>query len=252
MEISLFISIAYTTDICLYVISLMTHLLKWNGISRCVALGAVSVNAALLTAMAFSSRHLPVFNLFESLMLSTFVLGVLGISGRSEKGGPWNVTALVWLEVLFLLGISLLFPREPASYRPDSTFLWVVLFHGLRCVALGTGLFAAAHFILFRFGRRGGAPEKALFLMGRNFLLVTAIVFLCSEYAGMIWCQRGWGDFWHWSGTFFQSTLIILCLMFAFHIPGKNRLSENTRSISGIVAVLVMLAIKISKGLWMV
>ena len=193
METSLFISIAYTTDICLFVISLVTHLRKWTGVSRCFALGAVLVNGALLTVMAVSSHHLPVFNLFESLMLSTFVLGVLGISGRSKMGGPWNVTTWVWLEVLFLLGISLLLPREPASYRPDSTFLWVALFHGLRCVALGTGLFAVAHFILFRFGRRGESPEKALFLMGRNFLLVTTVLFLSSEYAGMVWCQRGWG-----------------------------------------------------------
>lgn len=252
MEIRHFISIAYTADICLYTILLVTHLLKWKRISYCVALCAVAVNAAILTGMALSFRNLPVFNLFESLMLSAFVLAVLGIFSRSKKGGPWNVTAWIWFEVLFLVGISLLFPREPASYRPNSTFLWVVLFHGLRCVALGTGLFAAAHFILFRFGRGGGVPEKTLFRMGRNYLLVTTILFLCSEYAGMIWCQRGWGDFWHWSGTFFQSTLIILCLMFAFHIPGKTRMSENTRSISGIVAVLVILAVKISKGLWMV
>ena len=250
MEINFFISIAYTTDICLYVISLVTHLLKCNGISRAVALFAVWVNGALLAVMAVTSGHLPVFNLFESLMLSTFVLGGLGVFRHSKKGSPWGVRAWVWLLALFLMGITLFFPKEASSYRPDSTFLWVVLFHGLRCLALGTGLFAAAHFILFRFG--SGAPEKTLFRMGRNYLLVTTVLFLCSEYAGMIWCQRGWGDFWHWSGTFFQSALIILCLMFAFHIPGKTRLSENTRSISGIVAVLIMLAVKISKGMWMV
>ncbi len=250
METSLFISIAYPVDMGLYVISLVTQLLKWTGSSRFVALCAVLVNGALLAVMAVSSHHLPVFNLFESLMLSTFVLGGLGVFSRPEKGCPWDARAWVWLLVLLLMGITLFFPGQASSYRPDSTFLWVVLFHGLRCLALGTGLFAVAHFMLFRFGSR--ALEKSLFLMGRNYLLVTTILFLCSEYAGMVWCQAGWGDFWHWSGTFFQSALIILCLMFAFHIPGKSRLSENTRSISGIVAVLIMLAVKIGKGLWMV
>jgi hypothetical protein len=75
------------------------------------------------------------------------------------------------------------------------------------------------------------------------------VFFLCSEYSGMIWCQKGWGDFWHWSATFFQSTLIILCLMFAFHIPGKNHRSDDIRSVIGAVTALVMLTIQVTKGL---
>ena len=243
---------AYTIDICLYAVSLVAHLFRWEGLSRGVSLGAVAVNGALLAVMAFSSRHLPVFNLFESLLVSTFVLGGLGVFSHSKKGCPWDARAWVWLLALFLMGITLLFPRQMSSYRPDSTFLWVVLFHGLRSVALGTGLFAAAHLIPFRYGKGHDAAQKGLFFKGRNFLLVTTILFLCSEYAGMIWCQRGWGDFWHWSGTFFQSALIIIAFMFAFHIPGKNRFSENVRSISGIAAVLLMLVVKIGKGLLMV
>jgi len=103
--------------------------------------------------------------------------------------------------------------------------------------------------IRFRLERRRKSLRNHILLRGKNFLLLSTVFFLCSEYSGMIWCQTGWGDFWHWSTTFFQSTVIILCLMFAFHIPGKNHRSDDIRSVIGAVTALVMLTIQVTKGL---
>lgn len=245
------ISLSTIGALLFYGIALLAHLYGWGVFSRNMAFLGVLANGSLLAALSISSKHLPVFNMFENMMATAFVLGVLGIFSRLEKCARWCPATWVWLQVLFVVGISLLFPWEPASYRVDSDFLWVVLFHGLRVVALGTGLFAAAHFIPFRFGKGDGSPGKALFLVGRSFLLVTTVLFLSSEYAGMIWCQSGWGDFWHWNGTFLKSTLIIVCFMFALHIPEKKNGSEGRRSVAGLAAVFLMLAVRISKGLWM-
>ena len=250
MEMQQFILAAYTADIVCYTSTLIAHLLKWKRFSLGFAIAAIVVNAAILTALAFSAHHLPVFNLFEGLLTTSLVLGILGLFCRQKETSGVDVMAWVWIEVLFLFGITLIFPKEASSYRHDNTFLWVLLFHGLREIALGTGLFAVAHFLFFRLKKDRNALEKRILHQGRNFLLLTTVLFLCSEYAGMIWCQKGWGDFWHWNGTFFQSTLIILGLMLAFHIPGNSRRADDIRSLLGSAAVLLMLTVKIGKGLF--
>ena len=252
METEQFILAGYTADVCLYALAFLTHLFSWKRLSLGLSLFAVMVNAAILVLLTLSSHHLPVFGLFEGLMTSAFFLGSLGILHPSREAGRWDVLSWVWIEVLFLLAIAFFFPKGPSSYRSDDTFVWVVLFHGLRNLALGTGLFSAAHFFRFRLRKNQNPLQKGVFQQGRNYLLLTTVLFLGSEYAGMIWCQKGWGDFWHWGATFFQSTLIILGFMAVFHIPGKNPLSDNFRAVSGIAAVLLMLAVKISKGLLMI
>jgi hypothetical protein len=78
---------------------------------------------------------------------------------------------------------------------------------------------------------------------GRNYLVLGAVFFLSAEYVGIIWCQNGWGDFWMWSQNFLQSTLIVLYLMLALHIPGKSRKSEHIRSVIGGLSGYFMLTL---------
>jgi len=63
--------------------------------------------------------------------------------------------------------------------------------------------------------------DKRLFMAG-------AIVFLCSELSGSIWCLRGWGDSWHWSDNFFESMLVFFVFMVNFHLP-PSLFSRNSR-----------------------
>jgi len=239
----------YSTSYFFYALTFITYLLRWRNPWRYLSIIALTVNVLVLLLIAISSGHFPFFNVFECLLFVAFILGGLGLlCGQTEKH-RLDVRSWVWIEILFLLGIALFFPKESSLYRPNLTFLWVVLFHGFRNLALATMLFSAAHFIRFRLERRRRQLRNHIFVMGRNFLLLTTVFFLCSEYSGMIWCQKGWGDFWHWRTTFFQSTVIILCLMFAFHIPGKNHRSDDIRSVIGVVTALVMLTVQVTKGL---
>jgi len=243
------IIVGYATSYFFYAATLITYLLRLRIPWRYLSIIALTVNLLVLLLISISSDHFPFFNVFECLLFVTFILGGLGCFCSQTEKHRLDVRCWVWIEILFLLTIVLFFPKEPSFYRPNQTFLWVVLFHGFRNLALATMLFSAAHFIRFRLESRRRQLRNYIFLSGRNFLLLTTVFFLCSEYSGMIWCQRGWGDFWHWSPTFFQSTLIILCLMFAFHIPGKNHRSDDIRSVIGAVTVLLMLTIQVTKGL---
>ena len=243
------ILICYSTIYFFYSVTLITYLLRWRNLWQYLSIIAVTVNFLVLLLMAISSGHFPIFNLFESLLFVTFILGGLGCFCRQNEKQNLDVRCWVWIIILVLLGIVLFFITEVPSYRPNHTFLWVVLFHGFRNLALATMLFSAAHFISFRLESNRTQRRNHILFGGRNFLLLSTVFFLCSEYAGMIWCQAGWGDFWHWSATFFQSTLIILCLMIAFHIPGKHHRSDDIRSVVGTATALVMLTIQVSKGL---
>jgi len=139
--------------------------------------------------------------------------------------------------------------RSSPSPVPSHLSLGGFCFHGFRCLALSLALFSAAHFVRFRREPLRKRVNNPLFKQGRNYLLLSAVTFLCGEYSGIIWCQNGWGDFWHWSPAFFQSTLIILFFMAAFHLPGKNPRSDNLRSVIAIMTPLLMLTIKVVKGL---
>lgn len=53
----------------------------------------------------------------------------------------------------------------------------------------------------------------------RQLFMAGAIVFLCSELSGSIWCLLGWGDSWHWSDNFFESAMVFFLFMLNFHLP---------------------------------
>ncbi len=83
---------------------------------------------------------------------------------------------------------------------------------------------------------------------GRNYLILGAICFLISEYSGMIWCQQGWGT----SGTgamFFPIPLVLLYLMIAFHIPGRNENAARIRSLLGGLSGVFLLTMTMIRSL---
>ena len=243
------ILIGYIAAFVLYGLTLITCLMGWNVLSGFLSISALAVNGGVLAAVAMISGQPPVFEIFGGLLFVTFILGVLGVFCCRAEDGILNVKSYVWIEIFLLFGITLFFAKEPPPHRYHQTYLWVVFFHGFRCLALSFALFSSAHFIRFRSMPVRKRIHNPMFKQGRNFLLLSALAFLCAEYSGIIWCQNGWGDFWHWSSAFFQSTLIILCLMAAFHIPGKNPRSDDLRSLIALMTPLLMLTIKVIKGL---
>jgi len=239
----------YITLFFLYGMTLFAGLMGRHGLSRLMAVPALAANGFLLMGISIISRQPPVFEIFGGMLFVTFVLGLMGLFCRRAEDTPLNVKTWVWMEILFLLSIVLFFPKVPPPHRYLHTVLWVVCFHGFRDLALSWAFFSAAHFIQLKSDPARNRVNNPLLKQGRNYLLLSAVAFLCGEYSGIIWCQNGWGDFWHWTPAFFQSTLVILCLMAAFHIPGKTARSNSLRSFMAVITPLVMLSIKIVKGL---
>jgi len=238
---------SYLSAFILYASAFALRLFDLRKAEQWVGLLALIANAACLTLLTVSSGNFPVFELFESFLLATFVLGLLGLfCARPENHIP-DTRTWVWLEILILLSITLFSAKSASPPVYDHNYLYIVLFHFLRIITLSVMLFSSALFIHARVERKRGGLANGTSHKGRNFLVLGAVLFLAAEYVGIIWSQNGWGDFWHWNAGFFQSTLIVLYLMLVFHVPGKNHRSEGIRWLLGCMSgffVLGMILIR--------
>jgi hypothetical protein len=142
--------------------------------------------------------------------------------------------------------ILLLIPKTPAPDQFDHDDLYVISFFGFRLLALGVMLFSSAQFIRATMVLK---KRHEYIRMGRDYLLLGTMFFLISEFAGILWCQNGWGDFWHWGRGFFQSTLILIYMMFVFHIPGKNSNSDRLRILAGSVSGFFVMTLMLIRHL---
>ncbi len=210
---------------------------------------AVLVNLWEL-AVIYSSGYFPVFNIFESFLFITFLLGGMGIFLFNKGYFSIRVRKWIWIEINILFIIMLFFPKEASPPLYDYGYSYIILFHAFRCIALAFMLYAAAWFIQFIIQREIDERTNLLAHQGRNFLVLAAVFYLMGEYVGVIWCQKGWGDFWMWNQTFLQSTLIVLYLMIAFHIPGKGRKAEDIRCIVGGLSGVFFLALTVMRSLY--
>ncbi len=233
-----------------FVFYLMAIGLKLTGYKKAGGLAGLMgflINGGLVLMLTAMSGHAPVFEVFESLMLGSFVLSGLGLFLSAPEERLPDTRLWVWLMVLILFGYTLFLPKTPSPSVYDHNYPFIILFHGSRMAVLGLMLFSSAFFIQYRVERKRGVSGRDTLHKGRNFLLLSAIVFLVAEYSGIIWALNGWGDFWHWSYGFFQSTFVILYLMLAFHIPGKNNRSEEIRALIGGMGGFIMLTLHISR-----
>jgi len=236
--------VAYATVFLCYFLALILCFLNMKTAENCVASIALAANGAVIIFIVKLSGHFPVFKLFESFMLLTFILGTLGLLFSKPEGSLPNIRMWVWIEVLFILSVTLLYSNKPSPLKYNSSYIFMVLFQGLRIISCAVMLFSSTHFIQFRIQEKIQSPSAKYHMkQGRKFLLLSTIIFLCSEYFGSIWSLNGWGDFWRWNEGFYQSTLIVIYLMLVFHMPGKGRQSEKTKALLGGICGFFALAL---------
>jgi hypothetical protein len=238
----------YYLVILLYLLSFSFRLAGHGRMEIAAGIAALIVNGASLLFICLTAGHFPGFNVFESFLFMTFVLGLFGVFFKGPRDYTDKVRLWVWLEILILLGVTIFFPKEPAFSMYNYGYINIILFYLFRYISLAIMLYSSAYYIQFIIQRERDERTRLLSQQGRNFLVLSAVIFLMSEYVGIIWCQIGWGDFWMWGQTFFQSTFIVLFLMLAFHIPGKGRFSEDIRAIIGGLTGFVVLTLTIIRS----
>lgn len=237
----------YAAIFLLYSVVLVLSLFRFSLLSFLLA-AALIVNGWALTLIVMRSGHLPVFNLFESFLLVSFILGLMGLVTRNWGKNKIAAGIWLWIEIVILLGLLWFFPKRPALSRYDYDYFYIGLFRITRVAALASALFSSSHFMRARFERMKSDLGSRHFHQGRNYLLLSAIFFLVSELAGIIWCLNGWGDMWRWNSAFFRSSLILLYFMLVFHIPVKNGQADNVKSLLGGMTGFFMVILALVRG----
>jgi ABC-type transport system involved in cytochrome c biogenesis permease subunit len=243
---------SYYVAFLLYAATFLLCVFRLKRSESGAGLAAFLINGITLGLLYSGSGQLPVFNLFEGFLLTAFILGGISLYYLSVKDHHPRLRLWIWLEILVLFLILLIIPKQTTLSAYDHDYLFIILFHLFRVIAFALMLYASACFIQFRVQRRIEQSENARTLThrGRNFLVLGAVFFLSGEYVGIIWSQNGWGDFWHWNSGFFQSTMIVLYLMIALHIPGKDRKAEGVRSIIGGFSGFIMLTMMVIRSFY--
>lgn len=240
----------YYITFALYFVLLIARITGFKKFEIAICTSAVLLNLAELVLIYSHSGNLPVFNIFESFLLISFIMGGTGLLVLFTGNFSSRVRLWVWVEILVLFFIMFFLPKEPSLPTYDHGYRYIVMFHAFRCISLSFMLFATAWFIQFIIEREFNERTSMLSHQGRNYLVLAAVFFLMAEYVGIIWCQKGWGDFWMWSQVFLQSNIIVLYLMLAFHIPGKSRKSEDIRCVIGGLSGVFFLTLSVIRSFY--
>lgn len=226
-----------------FALALTGRLLEKQKLELFSAAIGLAINGLCLFQWTQKTGQWPVFHLFESLLVLVFLLGAMGLIFPTLQQLRSDVRKWVWLQILLLCVLVCLMPKTIPAQPYAHDYIYSILFHLFRRMSLAFMLFASA---LYNEARRDGTFGESH--RARNHLLLAAVIFLLSEYAGILWCLNGWGDFWMWNQGFFQSTLIILYLMIAFHIPARLHRSDKIRNTIGTMAGFVVLALMLLRG----
>ena len=198
--------------------------LKNSGRTQMLLVPALIGHAWVLVSYSLQFGRLPVFNSIETLSFTAFAVGLLTLI--SYWRNPNQISGQRWalVIVVLLLVAALLWPSSPPCFDYNHSYSYAVAFHLFRRLALALSLFASALFLSALVTTSTAIQSAAqLRFQGRNTIMVAVLFYLLSEDVGIIWCLRGWGDIWHWSSGFMISTMVLVYLMLALHLPGGSR-----------------------------
>ncbi len=225
-----------------YLASIAVNRQGWKSYARLLSCSGLALTLTTALAGGLQTLRLPVYGLYET---SLHMALVLGLCLEFSAPGPGNARLRSFgrLIAAALLGLAW---TAAGDFKFDFYIyhsLTVQLFFFLRHTAAGIVLFACLLFAMARADIFLKKNNSAAIRQAVNTLIGGAVLFLGSEFAGTLWCMRGWGDIWHWSANFFESAALFLLLMLPLHIPG--RLKNNTFiSWTGMICtLLVVLAI---------
>ena len=137
----------YYIVIILYGISFAQQLLGSRKTEFGVAVSALICNGAVIILITIQSGHFPFFNIFESMMFVTFLMGATGLFFIKDNFS--DVRLWIWLEILLLLVITLFSPKEPSPPLYNHNCIYIVLFFGFRYATLAFMMCATAYYIRF-------------------------------------------------------------------------------------------------------
>lgn len=183
------------------------------GYAFLTGLAGVSLNLALIIIAA---QRLPLYGMFESITTILWVTAACLFFNREKRTA---ITTISYGFMALLGGCLFFFPVQLNHDFFLYSSPWVQCFFFFRLLSAGVLFFTG---IRFAVALTDTIPPDGRITYAKQqtrLLLAGAVLFLCSEFSGSVWCLKGWGDSWRWSENFFQSAAIFFLIMLNLHIP---------------------------------
>jgi len=182
---------------------------------------AILAHFGELICRSVSAGHPPFTNLYETLLLLSFLVALRLVLWRRqiENRHRW----LVLLMVMTMVGAAVFLPPSLKVVHPlmpalNSFWMYIhvpAYFFGYMALILA---FIYALIFLFQ-GKNESSAEVVSLLKKMNNEVKIAFLFLnIGLVTGAIWAYKSWGNYWDWDPKEVWALINILTLGFYFHL----------------------------------
>lgn len=228
MEFTLLLILA-----AIYTVSLIIGLLKRHEISLYFLYFGFALHLAILIIRSLTAHHPPFTNVYESLLLLSFLMQVKFMFFQGSASA--RVINLQRLVVLIFTLVLILLPAEIRAIHPvmpalNSPWMYIhVPAYLFSYVALFSGLILA---IIRLFS------QKNIFAYDKQMdtdISLAMIFMSLGLVTGAIWGQLSWGNFWSWDPKETWALINIIVLSLYFH--------KNDRKAQSLIVILAALTV---------
>ncbi|MEA2076907.1 MAG: cytochrome c biogenesis protein CcsA [Candidatus Marinimicrobia bacterium] len=218
----------------IYLLSLMLGFMKRRQVSLYVSYAGFFLHLAILIIRAITAKHPPFTNVYESLLLLSWLMQVKFLF--FQRATSARVVHLQRLLLVVFISVLIFLPpgtREIRPVMPALNSVWMYIHvpsYLFGYVSLFSGLILA---IIRLFSRKNIFPYDEQ--MDTDISL--AMIFMSAGMVtGAIWGQISWGNFWSWDPKETWALINIILLSLYFH-----KSDRKTQSLIVILATLSVL-----------
>ncbi|RKY52638.1 MAG: hypothetical protein DRP93_07815 [Candidatus Neomarinimicrobiota bacterium] len=217
----------------LYSISLIVGLFKQQILSRSVLYLGFILHLTILIIRSLTAHHPPFTNVYESLLLLSFLMQVKFIF--FQKSISDRVINLQRLAVLIFTVVLIALPPETRTIQavmPALNSIWMYIHvpaYLFSYVALFSGLVLA---IIRLFSRKNIFANDEQMDTDISLAMIFMSIGLVT---GAIWGQVSWGNFWSWDPKETWALINMIVLSLYFH--------KNDRKAQALIVILTALTV---------
>jgi ABC-type transport system involved in cytochrome c biogenesis permease subunit len=219
--------------VSIYAISLFMGLFKQYGISTFIIYLGFILHLTLLIIRSVTAHHPPFTNVYESLLLLSFLMQVKFLFFQSNAGV--KVINLQRFVVLIFTVVLVVLPAETRAIyavMPALNSPWMYIHvpaYLFSYVTLFSGLILA---IIRLFSRKSMFAHDEQMDTDISLAMIFMSVGLVT---GAIWGQISWGNFWSWDPKETWALINIIVLSLYFH--------KNDRKAQSLIVILAAITV---------
>ena len=218
----------------LYAISILLSFAKKTVIASTFQIMGAILHFAILVIRSVNAHHPPFTNMYESLLLLSFLLQFKFLVFQRVKS---ELIANIQRSIVFLLILVLcILSPESRAIRPVMPALnsfWMYI-HVPSYLFAYVSLFSATSMAILHI-----FSKKSIYAYDRQMDLDVSLTFIflaIGMFTGAIWGQLSWGNFWSWDPKETWAMINILVLSLYFY---KN--DRKTQSLVVLITALTVL-----------